>query len=120
MTAPASWGWAPCSRCGIPKWDVDPCGCEPQAPSYQSSPYVRWNDRQLKRITVCDTYLLPGNKIHFGGRCYGELADGTPCFVVLPFTVLRRDTMRKEINEFAQKDNVWVKRIGLMKAIKEQ
>lgn len=75
-----------------------------------------WNDPRIKRITRLRLLSDPGFPAWDVSYCYGELQDGTPCRVDLPFNQLDkyRVSISKQIVAYAKKDGVYAKGIGIL------
>jgi|688.fasta_scaffold186882_3 hypothetical protein len=74
---------------------------------------VYWSDPKLARITRLR--LLGDRDFPFFdlSYCYGELKDGRMCRVTLPFHQLRKARWKSELLEWAKRDRVYAKGLGL-------
>jgi hypothetical protein len=74
-----------------------------------------WKDPALKRfITLELTLGLDGWLVSY---CDGELKTGERVLVTLPFKVLPRWGLRRAIVDYAKRDGVYVKGMGLFDVI---
>ena len=83
---------------------------------------VDWTDKRLKRITRLRLLSDPGFPWWDVSYCHGELKDGTPCTVSLPFDQLPKSRagmggIQKAIVSYAKKDGVYAKGLGVFDAI---
>ena len=78
---------------------------------------VYWNDPRLKKITRLRLLSDPGFPAWDVSYCHGELKDGTPCTVTLPFDQLRKKKINSDIIDYAKRDKVYAKGLGIFDAI---
>jgi hypothetical protein len=78
---------------------------------------VGWTDPKLKRIVRLRLLSDPGFPFWDVSYCVGELLDGTPIKVSLPFDQLPKRGMRRAIVEHAKRDKVYALRLGVFDAI---
>ena len=78
---------------------------------------VDWTDPSLKRIVRLRLLSDPGYPAWDVSYCVGELQDGTPVRVQLPFSQLPRKGMRGAIVEYAKKDGIHAGRLGVFDAL---
>ena len=83
------------------------------------STVVYWNDPQLARITRLRLLTDPGFPSWDVSYCHGELKDGTPCRVELPFSQLPRRNRSGALISYAKADGVYLKYLGVFDAISE-
>lgn len=74
---------------------------------------VYWNDNRLAKITRLRLLSDPGLPWWDVSYCWGELKDGTECRVDLPFSELPKRNMMGKIIDYAKKDKVYLKPLGL-------
>jgi hypothetical protein len=86
---------------------------------FHGAPYVDWTDRRLRRITRLRLLTDPGFPAWDVSYCHGELVDGSPCRVQLPFDQLPRRGMREAIVKHAIRDGVHAKRLGVFDALSQ-
>lgn len=76
---------------------------------------VYWTDERLARVTRLR--LIGYNRFEYPrwdiSYCYGELKDGTPVRVQVPFSNLRRN-WAADIIAFARQDGVYAKGLGIL------
>lgn len=75
---------------------------------------VDWTDKRLKTITRLRIVSDPGFPVWDVTYCHGELQDGTPCAVQLPFSQLPKKNLTGFIIEAAKKDGVFAKGLGIL------
>lgn len=85
--------------------------------AHASGRIVEWNDPQLKRVVRLRLLSDPGYGFWDVSYCVGEMKDGTPVRIDLPFNQLPRHGMRAAIVAHAIKDNVHAVRLGVLDAI---
>lgn len=80
---------------------------------------VYWNDPQLAKVTRLRLLSDPGFPYWDVSYCYGELKDGTPVRVTLPFSQLNKfgASLSKQIISYAKKDGVYAKGLGILENI---
>lgn len=78
---------------------------------------VYWTDSRLARITRLRLLSDPGFPAWDVSYCHGELKDGTPCTVTLPFDQLRKRHVNADIIAWAKKEGVYAKGLGVFDAI---
>lgn len=78
---------------------------------------IYWSDPQLARITRLRLLTDPGFPLWDVSYCYGQLKDGTDVRVDLPFHQLRKGKVNAEIIEWAKRDRVFAKGLGIFDAI---
>lgn len=81
------------------------------------STVVDWTDARLARITRLRLLSDPGFPMWDVSYCHGELKDGTTCRVSLPFDQLKKRGMFGDLINYARKDGVYLKRLGVFDAI---
>ena len=81
--------------------------------------YVDWTDSRLARITRLRLLSDPGFPMWDVSYCHGELRDGTPCDVELPFSQLPKGKGRMvgAIIAAAKADKVYAKGLGIFNVI---
>lgn len=84
---------------------------------YRSAETVDWADRRLAKVVRLKVLTDPGFPYIDVSYCYGELKDGTPVRVDLPFFQLPKRGARKALIEHAKRDGVFAKGLGLLDAI---
>lgn len=75
---------------------------------------VYWNDPQLKRVFRLRLLTDRGFPMYDVSYCYGTLKDGTNVRVSLPFHQLTKRKWKSEIIEWAKRDGVFAKRLGIL------
>lgn len=79
---------------------------------------VRWSDPALSRVTRLRLISDPGHPEWDVSYCYGELKDGIPVRVDLPFSHLKKAaSIGKQIAAYARIDGVYAKGLGIYSAI---
>lgn len=78
---------------------------------------VYWTDPRLASITRLRLLSDPGYPAWDVSYAHGELKDGTPCTVSLPFDQLPKKEMRHAIIVWAKRDGVYAKGLGIFNAI---
>src|SRR5262245_53675479 len=78
---------------------------------------VDWSDPDLRRVTRLRLLSDPGFPAWDVSYCHGELRDGTPCDVSLPFSQLSKGRVSREIVAHAIACGVHAKRLGVLDAI---
>lgn len=78
---------------------------------------VDWADGRLAKITRFRLLSDPGMTFWDVSYCHGILKDGTNVTVCLPFFQLNKWKFKKEIVEYAKRDNVYAKGIGIFDAL---
>jgi hypothetical protein len=78
---------------------------------------VDWTDARLKRVVRLRLLGDRGYPWWDVSYCYGELHDGTPVPVQLPFSQLPRRGTRSAIVRYAMADKVHAKDLGVFDAI---
>ena len=78
--------------------------------------FVKWTDPNLQRISSLQVTLIDYG-YYIVVQCEGYLRDGTRVMVGLPFTKLPRWGLRHAITEFAKKDNVYAKGLGVFESL---
>jgi hypothetical protein len=84
---------------------------------YAGAETVAWDDPQLKRVVRLKLVTDPGFPFADVSYCYGDLADGSPVRVRLPFHQLPRKGLHKAIVTHAVRDGVHAKRLGVLDAV---
>lgn len=79
----------------------------------EASVAVYWNDPRLKKIVRMRFVTDPGFPLLDVSYCYGELKDGTPVRVSLPFSQLPRKNYHGAMLDYARRDNVFLKGLGV-------
>lgn len=80
----------------------------------QGGPIVAWNSPELARVTRLRLLSDPGYPEWDVSYCVGEMKDGTPCRVDVPFRSLPRRGMVRAIIDHAKRDGVYAKRLGIL------
>ena len=97
---------------------IDEAGHKLREEVYANYIVVEWTDPRLAKIERLRLLSDPGYPewdVHY---CYGRLKDGTAVKVDLPFDrLLKRRTISSQIVEYAQKDKVYAKGLGIFGAI---
>ena len=78
---------------------------------------VEWTDPRLKKITRLRLLSDGGYPAWDVSYCHGELQDGTPVWVELPFSQLPKGQVRGAIVQHAKRDRVYAKGLGVFEAI---
>jgi len=79
---------------------------------------VDWSSSQLKRIIRMRFLSDPGFPFWDLSYCHGEMIDGSIVRVALPFYQLKKGrSIISQIIEYAKKDNVFAKGLGIFNAI---
>jgi hypothetical protein len=78
---------------------------------------IDWTDPQLKRVVRLKLVTDAGLPFADVSYCYGELTDGTPVRVRLPFYQLPRKGLRGAIVAHAADAGVHAKRLGILDAV---
>ena len=78
---------------------------------------VYWDDPRLGKITRLRLLSDPGFPYWDVSYCHGELKDGTPCTVTVPFDQLPKRGMGRAIVSFAKQDGIHAKNLGVFDAI---
>lgn len=80
---------------------------------------VYWADKKLAKVTRLRLLSDPGFPFWDVSYCYGELKDGTAVRVSLPFHQLPKGKgkLNGAIIEWAKKDGVYAKRLGIFDVI---
>lgn len=76
-----------------------------------------WNHPDLARITILRLLSDRGFPMWDVSYCHGELKDGRPCRVQLPFDQLPKKRMMGAIVQYARQDKVYAKGLGIFDAI---
>jgi hypothetical protein len=76
---------------------------------FNRGPSVAWNDKALKRFVRVRLITDPGFPMYDVSYVYGELWDGTPCTVILPFWQVPKRNMMKWLIAEAKKAGVYLK-----------
>jgi hypothetical protein len=77
---------------------------------------VYWSDPQLAKITRL-RFLTDRDFPYFDlSYCYGVLKDGRTCRVQLPFGQLLKAKWKSQIIEYAARDGVFAKGLGIFEA----
>jgi hypothetical protein len=80
--------------------------------------YVDWSDPDLKRVTRLRLLSDPGFPMWDVSYCFGEMKDGRCVRVQLPFDQLPKGgKLQKTIVEYAKRDKVYAKGLGILDAI---
>ncbi len=85
--------------------------------AHASGRIVEWNDPQLKRIVRLRLLSDPGFPVWDVSYCVGEMRDGTPVRVDLPFNQVPRRGMMSFLVQAAARDGVHAKRLGVFDAL---
>lgn len=88
-----------------------------QQVTHQIEETVSWKDPRLARIIRLRLISDPGFPVWDLSYCHGELKDGTPVRVDLPFYQVPKRRMMSFILDHAKKDGVFAKGLGLFDAI---
>lgn len=83
----------------------------------RSTQTIAWDDARLARVVRLKLVTDHGLPFADVSYCYGELADGTPVRVRLPFHQLPRKNLRGTIVGYAQTDGIHAKRLGILDAV---
>jgi len=83
----------------------------------QASITVAWSDKSLKRIVRLRLLSDPGFPVWDVSYCWGELRDGTPVRVRLPFHQLPKHAVTAAILTHARREHVYAKGLGLLDAV---
>jgi len=79
---------------------------------------IGWDDSRLGRITRLRLISDFGYPFWDVSYCHGELKDGTPCRIRLPFSELPKGrALRATIIEAARRDGIYAKGLGIFDAI---
>lgn len=78
---------------------------------------VEWNDPTLRRITRLRLVSDWGFHSWDVSYCHGELHDGTIVRIHLPFYQLDKRNIKSQIIEYAKRDSVYAKGLGIFEAI---
>lgn len=78
---------------------------------------VEWTDNRLARITRLRLLSDPGFPVWDVSYCWGELKDGTPVYVDLPFSQLSKGRINAEIIAHARRDRVFAKGLDIFNSI---
>src|SRR5262245_32263221 len=83
---------------------------------FRNAPSVAWNDPALKQFVRVRLVTDPGFPMYDVSYCYGELWDGTPCVVILPFAQIPKYQFKKWLVDQARGDGVYLKGKGFFDA----
>lgn len=83
----------------------------------QKLPEVDWDDPELYQITRFRLLSDPGFPMWDVSYCYGELLDGQPVHVRLPFHQLPKRKWKTALVEEAKAAGINAKRLGFFDAI---
>jgi hypothetical protein len=86
---------------------------------YRTAETVYWTDPDLKKVVRLKVLTDPGFPYLDVSYCYGELRDGTPVRVSLPFYQLPKRGAGREIVRHAKVDGVYAVRLGILDALTE-
>lgn len=75
--------------------------------------YVDWTDPDLKTITCLRLLSDRGYPYWDVSYVHGELKDGTPCRVNVPFMQLSKRRLFADIIKYAKQDGVYAKGLGI-------
>lgn len=78
---------------------------------------VKWNDPSLNLITRLRLVSDWGFPCWDVSYCHGELHDGTIVRVHLPFYQLEKRNIKSQIINYAKRDNVYAKGLGVFNAL---
>lgn len=78
---------------------------------------VDWKDRRLKKVTRLRLLSDPGFPVWDVSYCHGVLQNGEPVEVVLPFSQLPKRKVSRTIVNYAKRDGVYAKGLGVLDAI---
>lgn len=78
---------------------------------------VYWADKDLKKVTRLRLLSDPGFPFWDVSYCYGELKDGTAVRVSLPFHQLPKRGINGAIIEWAKRDGVYAKGLGIFEVV---
>lgn len=85
---------------------------------YQSATVtVEWNNPALARIVRLRFLTDPGFPFMDVSYCWGDLHDGTPARVDLPFGQLPKRNFKGALLDYARRDNVYLKGLGVFDAV---
>lgn len=89
-----------------------------KASGHDHAPLVDWTDPRLAKITRLRFLTDPGYLYYDVSYCHGVLKDGTPVRVQVPFSGwLKKAKWKSEIVEWAKRDGVNAKRLGIFDAV---
>jgi hypothetical protein len=78
--------------------------------------HVKWTDKRLDKITSLQITLIDYG-YYIVSQCEGHLKTGERVYVSLPFNKLPRWGLRYAITEFAKRDNVYAKGLGIFDSL---
>ncbi len=102
---------------------IDAAGHKLREEVFETAIIVEWTDKRLAKIERLRLLSDPGFPMWDVSYCFGRLKDGTACRVELPFDQLRKKcghtgkSINAQIVEYAQKDGVYAKGLGIFDAI---
>ena len=101
------------------RYETNPISDELKDRMAEANEHVDWTDPRLASIDRLRLLTDAGFPFYDVSYCLGSLKDGTPVRVDLPFSQLRKGKGRitAEILDYAKKDGVFVKGIGIFKSI---
>ena len=76
-----------------------------------------WNDPDLKRIIRLRLLTDRGFPFYDVSYCHGQLKDGNYVNIYLPFSQLPKRWYRKAIIDYAKRDKVFAKGLGIFDSI---
>lgn len=85
--------------------------------TFQIKETVLWSDPRLVKITRLRLVSDPGFPAWDVSYCHGQLRDGTPVAVEVPFSQLPKKNLMRSILMYAKRDKVFAKGLGLFSAI---
>jgi hypothetical protein len=85
--------------------------------TYREAATVDWTDPDLHRVVRLKLVTDPGLPFADVSYCYGDLTNGQPVRVRLPFHQLPRRGMSKAIVTHAMEAGVHAKRLGILDAV---
>lgn len=74
---------------------------------------VHWSHPDLAKIVRMRFVTDPGFPLIDLSYCWGELKDGTPCRVNLPFHQLPKKSYHGAMLDYARRDKVFLKGLGI-------
>jgi hypothetical protein len=78
---------------------------------------LNWNDKDLKKVTRLRLISNIGYPVWDVSYCTGIDVNGNEVRVALPFAAIKKGKIAETIIEYAKKDNVYAKGLGIFNDI---
>lgn len=100
-----------------PKYGVNETNGLQNGQAYHAEPIeetLQWNDKRLAYVSRLRLLSDPGFPFWDVSYCHGYTTDKKKVRVALPFSQLPKRNMKKAIIDYAKKDGVYAKGIGIL------